>query len=134
MSYTLAEIAEKIGAVVQGDEQCNIVSLATLASATSGQIAFLANSKYSDQLATTNASAVIVTQAEASKCQCNALVMDNPYVGYALVAQLLDTTPKPANLIHASAVIDESAIIGNDVQLALMLLLKLGLTLARALA
>ena len=75
MSYTLAEIAEKIGAVVQGDEQCNIESLATLASATTGQIAFLANSKYSDQLATTNASAVIVTQAEAPKCLSNALVM-----------------------------------------------------------
>ena len=40
MSYTLAEIAEKIGAVVQGDEQCNIVSLATLASATSGPVSY----------------------------------------------------------------------------------------------
>ncbi|MGK2232307.1 MAG: UDP-3-O-[3-hydroxymyristoyl] glucosamine N-acyltransferase [Colwellia sp.] len=130
MSYTLAEIAEKIGAVVQGDEQCNIVSLATLASATSGQIAFLANSKYSDQLATTNASAVIVTQAEASKCQCNALVMDNPYVGYALVAQLLDTTPKPANLIHASAVIDDSAIIGNNVSIGANAVIEAGVNLS----
>lgn len=51
MSYILADIAEKIGAVVQGDGQCKILSIATLASATSGQIAFLANSKYSEQLA-----------------------------------------------------------------------------------
>lgn len=115
MSYILADIAEKIGAVVQGNEQCEILSIATLAGASSGQIAFLANSKYSDQLATTHASAVIVTQAEAENCQTNALVMDNPYMGYALVAQLLDTTPKPAHSIHASAVIDDGAIIGEGV-------------------
>jgi UDP-3-O-[3-hydroxymyristoyl] glucosamine N-acyltransferase len=115
MSYILADIAEKIGAVVQGNEQCEILSIATLAGASSGQIAFLANSKYSDQLATTHASAVIVTQAEAEKCQTNALVMDNPYMGYALVAQLLDTTPKPAHSIHASAVIDDGAIMGEGV-------------------
>ncbi|MFT5636577.1 MAG: UDP-3-O-[3-hydroxymyristoyl] glucosamine N-acyltransferase [Cognaticolwellia sp.] len=115
MSYTLANIAEKIGAVVQGDGQCEILSIATLAAASSGQIAFLANSKYSDQLASTKASAVIVTEAEAEKCTTNALVMANPYMGYALVAQLLDTTPKPANSIHASAIIDDGAIIGKNV-------------------
>lgn len=130
MSYTLAEIAEKIGAVVQGDEQCNIASLATLASATTGQIAFLANSKYSEQLATTNASAVIVTQAEAQNCQCNALVMDNPYVGYALVAQLLDTTPKPANCIHASAVIDDSAVIAKNVSIGANAVIEAGVNLS----
>ena len=103
MIYTLAEIANKIGAVVQGDEQCEISSIATLVAAKAGQIAFLANSKYSAQLSDTQASAVIVNAAEAKNCQTNALVMDNPYMGYALVAQLLDTTPKPANRIHPSA-------------------------------
>ncbi|MBA6415294.1 UDP-3-O-(3-hydroxymyristoyl)glucosamine N-acyltransferase [Colwellia sp. 6M3] len=129
MSYILADIAEKIGAVVQGDGQCKILSIATLASATSGQIAFLANSKYSEQLATTNASAVIVTPAEAKKCQSNALIMDNPYMGYALVAQLLDTTPKPANCIHPSAVIDDSAIIGDNVTIGANAVIEAGVSL-----
>ena len=129
MNYTLADIAEKIGAVVQGDEQCEISSIATLAAATVGQIAFLANSKYSAQLLDTNASAVIVTQAEASKCQTNALIMDNPYMGYALVAQLLDTTPKPAHNIHASAVISADAIIGEGVLIGANAVIEAGVNL-----
>ncbi|MFT5812968.1 MAG: UDP-3-O-[3-hydroxymyristoyl] glucosamine N-acyltransferase [Psychroserpens sp.] len=130
MSYTLANIAEKIGAVVQGDGQCEILSIATLAAASSGQIAFLANSKYSDQLASTKASAVIVTEAEAEKCPTNALVMANPYMGYALVAQLLDTTPKPANSIHASAVIDDGAIIGKNVTIGANAVIEAGVNLS----
>lgn len=115
MSYSLAEIANKIGATVHGDEQCEIGSIATLNTAQVGQIAFLANSKYSAQLATTNASAVIISNKELENCRSNALVMDNPYMGYALVAQLLDTTPKPANSIHPSAIVDESAVLGDNV-------------------
>jgi len=130
MSYILADIAKRIGAVVQGDEQCEISGIATLADATAGQIAFLANSKYSEQLASTKASAVIVTKAEATQCQCNALVMDNPYMGYALVAQLLDTTPKPASQIHPSAIIDEGAIIGEDVTIGANAVIETGVSIA----
>jgi len=130
MSYILADIAEKIGAVVHGDEQCEISSIATLIDATSGQIAFLANSKYSIQLADTEASAVIVTEADVDKCQTNALVMDNPYMGYALVAQLLDTTPKPARSIHPSAVVDVDVIIGEGVTIGANAVIEAGVTIA----
>lgn len=130
MSYILADIAKKIGAVVQGDDQCEISSIATLAEAKAGQIAFLANSKYSAQLLNTNASAVIVTEAEATKCQTNALIMANPYMGYALVAQLLDTTPKPANQIHPSAVIAEDVIIGEGVTIGANAVIEAGVTLS----
>lgn len=130
MSYTLAEIANKIGAVVQGDEQCEISSIATLVDAKAGQIAFLANSKYSAQLLDTHASAVIVNDAEAKNCQTNALVMDNPYMGYALVAQLLDTTPKPADRIHPSAVVDSSVSIGENVTIGANAVVESGVSLA----
>ena len=65
LSFTLKEIAEKIGATVEGDENFQISSLATLASAQDGQIAFLANKKYKSQLSSTLASAVIL----APDCQ-----------------------------------------------------------------
>ncbi|MGB1262775.1 MAG: UDP-3-O-(3-hydroxymyristoyl)glucosamine N-acyltransferase [Cognaticolwellia sp.] len=129
MSYTLADIAEKIGAVVHGDKQCEISSIATLAEATTGQIAFLSNRKYSAQLASAQASAVIVTEADADKCQHNALVMDNPYMGYALVAQLLDTTPKPANAIHPSAVIAEDVTLGEGVTIGANAVVEAGVTI-----
>ncbi|WP_206485359.1 UDP-3-O-(3-hydroxymyristoyl)glucosamine N-acyltransferase [Thalassotalea sp. G2M2-11] len=115
MSYTLCEIAEKIGATVKGDETVSVTSLATLLNASAGQIAFLSNAKYRQQLSETKASAVIVAPDCLDDCPTNALVMDNPYMGYALVAQLLDSTPRTSASIHASAVIDPSAEIADGV-------------------
>ncbi len=115
MSYTLKQLAEKIGAEVHGDGSYVIHSLATLSNADEQQIAFLANKKYSQQLSDTKAGAVIITSTNLTDCKTNALVMDNPYLGYALTAQLLDTTPKPAHNIHPSAQISEGVSLGENV-------------------
>lgn len=129
-SYTLAELADKIGATVHGDSQCAITSLATLASATVGQIAFLANPKYKQQLDTCQASAVILSADALVGFNGNALVMSNPYLGFALTAQALDTTPLPAIDIHPSAVIDRSAIIGQHVAIGANAVIESGVELA----
>ena len=117
MNYTLEHIAEKIGAtIVYGDsDNMPIHSIATLNAAQTGQIAFLANSKYRPQLINTQASAVILDEDCLVDCKTNALVMTNPYMGYALVAQLLNSTPATAENIHSRAVVDPSAILGKNV-------------------
>jgi len=115
MSYTLKQLAEKIGAEVHGDEHYVIDSLATLLTAGPQQIAFLANKKYNQQLSQTKAGAVIIASQSLNDCNTNALVMDNPYLGYALTAQLLDTTPKPARNIHPSAQISPKVTLGENV-------------------
>lgn len=115
VSYTLAQLAYKIGATVHGNDSCSVSSLATLAIAGEGQIAFLSNAKYKSQLSSTKASAVIISPDMVEECPTNALVIPNPYVGFAKVAQLLDTTPNPASDIHPSAVVSQSATIGNNV-------------------
>jgi len=116
-TFTLAEIAKKIGAIVNGNESFEVNSLATLSNAQPGQIAFLANKKYRQQLTTTKASAVIVNADCVDDVPTNALVMDNPYLGYALTAQLLDTTPKPSSTIHPSAVVNSSVTLGTNVSI-----------------
>ena len=113
--YTLTEIAQHIGAQVVGDGQVTVSSIATLDTARSGQISFLSNPKYRHQLETCQADAVIMREQDFGDYQGNALLMTNPYVGYAKMAQLLDTTPAPAQGIAESAVIDPTAIIGADV-------------------
>jgi UDP-3-O-[3-hydroxymyristoyl] glucosamine N-acyltransferase len=132
MSYSFTDIAAKINAklvLAPGAAQCNITSLATLANAKEGQIAFLANSKYQQQLATTNASAVILSPEMAEHCPVSALVMDNPYMGYALLANLLDSTPKVSDGIHASAVIHESVTLGDNVSVGANAVIESGVTL-----
>jgi len=155
MSYTLAEIAEKIGAQLSFfdpqsvenkvelpldlyssskdkslTKDCLIESVATLVSAKKGQIAFLANIKYREQLVTTQASAVIVSEDCLADCTTHALVMANPYLGYALVAQLLNNTPPSASSIHPSAVVDDSVMLGNDVSIGANAVIEAGVVLA----
>jgi UDP-3-O-[3-hydroxymyristoyl] glucosamine N-acyltransferase len=130
MSYTLTDIAKHIGATVKGDGNITVSSLATLATAKNDQIAFLANSKYQSQLANTAAAAVIVSPDLAELCPTNALIMANPYMGYAMVAQLLDSTPSPATDIHPSAVIDATATIGKHVAIGANAVIESGVVIA----
>ncbi|WP_144391645.1 UDP-3-O-(3-hydroxymyristoyl)glucosamine N-acyltransferase [Pleionea sediminis] len=107
--YTLEEIAQSIGATVSGNAACRVFAINTIQDASEGEIAFLSNPKYQSYLKSTKASAVILLQELADSCPVNALVMDNPYLGFAKVAQLLDTTPSQTPGIHPSAVIDSTA-------------------------
>lgn len=114
-TLTLQQLADAIGAEVQGDPALPIQGVATLASATPGHIAFLANEKYRTQLDSSQASAVIVAPDVDVPNGMAALRMRNPYAGFAKVAQLLDTTPKPADGIHSSAQVHPTAKIGKNV-------------------
>ena len=59
MSYTIAEIASHIGAILKDDGQSQITGIAPLQSATSQQITFLDNPLYQHYLKETKAAAVI---------------------------------------------------------------------------
>ncbi|WOT04233.1 UDP-3-O-(3-hydroxymyristoyl)glucosamine N-acyltransferase [Shewanella youngdeokensis] len=114
-SYTLKVLAEHLKADVQGDDSVEITAVGTLNSASPGQITFLANSKYRSQLESTMASAVLMTPADSEGFSGNAIVLKDPYVGFARIAQLLDTTPAAAMAIHPSAQIASSAMLGEGV-------------------
>ncbi|MBQ8708732.1 MAG: UDP-3-O-(3-hydroxymyristoyl)glucosamine N-acyltransferase [Succinivibrionaceae bacterium] len=117
MAYTLGQIAEHLKAELHGDPSVEISGIANLASAGSGKISFLNDSKYRADLSTTGASAVILRASDLEHCKTAALVMRDPYVGFALVAQLLDTTPKQKVEIHPSAVVAADAVLGEGVSI-----------------
>lgn len=114
-AITLQQLASVIGADVIGDGELIITGVATLASAKSGQIAFLANEKYRAQLDTTQASAVIVAPSIEVPDGIAALVTTNPYAGFAKVAQQLDTTPAAAREVDNSAKIASTARLGKNI-------------------
>jgi UDP-3-O-[3-hydroxymyristoyl] glucosamine N-acyltransferase len=120
-AISLKDIASAIGAqlhLAEGDSENTLIhSISTLAKAGDGQISFLANSKYRSQLSSTSAQAVIVNADEQAHCQRTALVMANPYVGFAKVAQLLDTTPAAAHDISSRAVVADNVVLGHNVKI-----------------
>jgi UDP-3-O-[3-hydroxymyristoyl] glucosamine N-acyltransferase len=117
MTVTLGQVAELLDAQFVGDANLEIIGLATLTAAQPGELSFLANLAYRDQLTSTKASAVIVHPRQAEECQCAAIILDNPYLGYAKVSALFNTLPKADNSIHQSAVVSPTSVIGNNVTL-----------------
>jgi len=110
IKWTLGEIAKEIGALVEGDETRSITRLATLKNAQDGELGFLANPKYTDELKNTHASAVIISPEMKKYCSVDALLMADPYVGYAKASRLFERKLVPeAGFIHSSAVISKTA-------------------------
>ncbi len=117
MALSLREIANFLQAELVGDENIIIEGLATLTAARPGQLSFLANLAYRDQLNTTQASAVIVHPKQLADVQCAALVLSNPYLGYAKVSSLFETLPAATQAIHDSAIVSSSAQLGEGVSI-----------------
>lgn len=115
MANTLADIAAYLGAELVGDGQTIITGIATLADAKNGQLSFLANPAYRDQLADSAASAVILHRSMLEQCKSNALILDNPYLGYAKVSSLFDTLPAASQQVHERAWVSKSAQLGQGV-------------------
>ena len=107
--HTIAEIAERFGLSFHGDGSRIIDGVGTLAAATSSQVSFLSNSKYTAQLADTQAGVVLVREENVADCPTTALVTHDPYVMYAKVATLFEHMPAAPKGIHASAVVDPQA-------------------------
>jgi len=129
-SYTLAQLAQSLDAQVQGDPQVEVTAIAPLEKAGEGQISFLSSSKYRKHLEGCHASVVILSEADAPFWSGNALIMKNPYLGYARLAQLLDTTPVPAVAIASSAVIGEDVTLGHGVAIGANAVIESGVELA----
>lgn len=128
---TLAQIATRLGGRVAGDPQTAIRQVGSLERATAGEIAFLSSSKYRAKLATTQASAVILSPEAEDATALPRIVCDNPYAYFARLSQLLNPSPPPkpgvdpaarvaagariapSARVEAGAVIEEGATVGE---------------------
>lgn len=116
-AYSLKDIATRLGGSVLGDSTVLISQIATLDSAQSHQIAFLANSKYRAQLDKTGAGAVILGAADAEATTRSRIVCDNPYAYFAKLSAFLNPLSPSVAGIHPSAVIGEGAQISPSAQI-----------------
>jgi len=114
-SYSLQEIADFLGAELQGDPACRIKGLNTLEHAAASELSFLASKAYERFLSTTEAGAVIVEARFAEALSCNALVMANPYLGYARISAWFDSSRETMSGVHPTAVVASSAVLGEGV-------------------
>jgi UDP-3-O-[3-hydroxymyristoyl] glucosamine N-acyltransferase len=132
---TLGELARYLGGRVIGEEGLTIRGVMTIDEAQEGDVTFIANEKYSKKLATTRASAVIVSPkfqavgaplAGAQKDRAGAspaptmpalLVIENPYLAFARVVELFRPEEVHPRGIHPTAIICPTARLGQEVSI-----------------
>lgn len=118
MPISLAQIVQRLGGRVLGDERTEISQIATLEHAQAQHISFLTNRKYQSQLASTAAGAVILSEADADATSLPRIVSDAPYAYFAKVSRLLNPLPEVIAGIHPSAVIAPDAQIDATASIA----------------
>ena len=116
MDKSLQELADILGGRCSGDPETRIGGLGTLDSAVEGKITFLANRKYASLVATTKASAVVLTAADNSYGR-NAIIVDNPYLAFARLLTLFTTQPRKSRGVMAGAHLGEGVMIGAEVSI-----------------
>ena len=115
MEFTLEALAELTHCEVRGEKQLLLQNIATLQDAKESEISFVSNPKYKQQLNTTKASAVILTEKMAEHYLGNVLIAKDPYLTFAKIVSLFHPEEKQIASIHPSAVIDETATLGEGV-------------------
>ncbi|GAA5158981.1 UDP-3-O-(3-hydroxymyristoyl)glucosamine N-acyltransferase [Viridibacterium curvum] len=104
-SRTLSEIAAALGGELQGNGQLRIRQVAPLERAGEAEIGFVAHAKYRKGLETTQAAALILPRSLADAWSGPRIVVDDPYLYFARVSQLLNPPPAVVRGIHPSAVV-----------------------------
>ena len=115
----LSDLAEATQSRIDaGTPEAEITGAAGLDIAGPSDVTFLANPKYTPQIAGTRAGAIFL--AEATACERDDLAVlraVDPYVAYARALQLFHPEPKVEDFVHATAVIDASAQIAEGCEI-----------------
>ncbi len=111
----VADLARLLGGELLGDPGIEVQRIAPLEAADASSISFLSHPRYQAQLTTTLAACVIVGPAarDVAAARGAAIVCADPYLAFARLTQwwAAQTRRVPAAGVHASAVVEEGALI-----------------------
>lgn len=139
--FTLAELTAGLDVTIKGDPNCLITGVCPIQQSQPAHITFLTNALYKKHLATTQASAVILAEADVNECTVNAIISRNPYHTYAKIAAffspetVVEKTIHPSVAIasdcdiHSSVSIGANTAIGRGVKIAANVIIGPGCTL-----
>lgn len=116
MKLTVAEIARRLGGVVEGNGAAEISGLAGIREAQAGQLTFMAAPRYAAAAGATKAAAVIVAKDWDRPCPAALIRVKNPEKAFAEAAQwFAPPTVVFQPGVHPTAVVAGDARLGKDV-------------------
>ncbi len=130
-TYTLGEIATFLDVKLVGDENCLIHGLGTLSGAGPGQLSFLSNKSYLDQLASSQASAIIISGSLAERANHNLLISEQPYVSFARASELFANSPAITQGVHATAQVADDVQLADEVSIGPYAVIESGVSVGK---
>ncbi|ACG72375.1 UDP-3-O-(3-hydroxymyristoyl) glucosamine N-acyltransferase [Anaeromyxobacter sp. K] len=127
-SYTLAELAARVGGAVEGDGSLRLDGIAPLEEASASEISFFSNRKYRKAFEASRAGAVVVEPREQVPAGRTVLRVANAYLAFAKISTLFhpprEAVPEvaptavihPTARVHPSAQVMPLACVGPDAQ------------------
>jgi UDP-3-O-[3-hydroxymyristoyl] glucosamine N-acyltransferase len=113
---SVKEVADFVQARVLGDETVQLTGISSLQSALPGDLVFVDHEKHLRRALESRASAVIAGDfAAGTKNSKPLLLAAQPRLAFARAAQLLCPRPERTPGVHASAIVNASARLANDV-------------------
>jgi UDP-3-O-[3-hydroxymyristoyl] glucosamine N-acyltransferase len=116
ISFSLGELGALLDAELKGDPDLRVGGIGALDSATPGQLSFLVSSKYGHLVSGCKAAALIVA-AEFRDLEFNLLIVKDPYLASAKVAQLFLGDPGDEPGMHETAFIGAGVLCGEGVSI-----------------
>ena len=115
----LSELAAATGSTIEnGSPDLEIKAAAGLDLAGEGDVTFLANPKYTPQIATTRATAIFLdAKTETGRRDLAVLRSIDPYVAYTRALRIFHPEPELNPFRHPTAVIDESAAVDESTEI-----------------
>ena len=110
----LADLVARFGGEAVGDAGTQVRRVASLRSAAPGDITFLSHPRLRAELDATRASAVVVAPAERDATTLPRIVCRDPQLYFAKVSRLFNPQPRALPGIHATAVVEEGALVAPD--------------------
>lgn len=111
----IQELARTLGATVDAEADVEITGIGTIDGAGPAELTFLANERYTNQLATSRAGAVLVEPAFDGESAPTPLRVDNPYLAFARAIDLFYAPPAVPTGVHPTAVLGERVVLGDGV-------------------
>lgn len=109
----LSELASLLGAELRGEGAVEVTGVRGIDQAGPSEITFIANPKYAASARNTRAAAILV-EPGFPEIATPTLRLGNPYLAFSQALGLFYQPPQYAPGIHATAVIDPTAIVGED--------------------
>ncbi len=115
-NLSLQYLADFLSAKYIGDGAYTITGISSLKNATAQDISFINNIKYKDDLLASKAGIILIPEAYQNLLpQKNLILVDDPYVGYAKISNLLNPKQFDFTGIHPTAVIETSVSLHDSV-------------------